>query len=98
MRFALIGAGAIGIKGLVDREIAGRPEQDRVPVRLRLTDRLRGDLRIGARPIFHDHRLAEPLGHFWRDQPRQDVDAAAGRKSDDDAHRPARKRLGARRA
>ena len=38
-------------------------------------------------------RLPEPLRHFRRNQPRQNVDAAARRESDDDANRPVGKSL-----
>ena len=62
-----VGAGTVRIERLVDREVAGRAKQDRVPVGLGLPDRLRGDLGIGAGPVLHDHRLAEPLGHLRSD-------------------------------
>ena len=59
-------------------------------VRLRLRDALGRDQPVRARTIFHDHRLAEPLRHLRRHQPRQDVDPAAGRKPDHDPDRPRR--------
>ena len=48
-----------------------------------------GDIHCGARPIFDDERLAEPVRQPLRDQPRQNVGGAGRRKADQQANRPA---------
>ena len=61
--------------------------QDRVAIRGGLRDRVGSDHRIAARPVFHDHRLAQGLTQFVGDQPRQDVGVSSGRKRRDEADR-----------
>ena len=82
-----------GVQHRIDREVAGGAEQDGVAVGIGLRDALGRDQAVGARAVLDDHGLAEPLRHLRRHQPRQDVDAAARRKSDDDPDRPGGKRL-----
>ncbi len=73
----------------IDR-IGDGGEKQRVSVRLRIHDGLGAEVAAGSRPIFDDEILAEPLGQPLPDQARGDVDPAAGRKADDDVHRPCR--------
>src|SRR6516164_1064445 len=56
----------------------------------RTHDRLGADVARSARPVLDDEWLAEALGQPLTDQAREDVGRAAGRKADDDAHRPRR--------
>ena len=65
-------------------------QQKRVAVRRRSHDRLGADIAAGARPVLDDEWLPEPLRQPLTDQARDDVGRAAGRKADDDAHRPRR--------
>ncbi len=67
-----------------------RDQEQRIAVRRRAHDRLGGDIAAGARPVFDDELLAEPLRQPLADQARDDVGRAAGGKADDDAHRPRR--------
>src|SRR5215472_4566327 len=65
-------------------------EEERIAIRGRTHDRLRGDITAGARPVLDDELLAEPLREPLADQASDDVGAAAGGKADDDADRPRR--------
>src|SRR5262249_48887510 len=77
------------IERRVDR--VGRMDQEeRIAIRGRTHDRLRGDITAGARPVLDDELLAEPLREPLADQASDDVGAAASGKAGDDAHRPAR--------
>ena len=76
-----------------DRVRAGRVEQQRVAVRRRLRDELRADAAAGAGAVLDDERLAELRAHAVGENPRDAVDAAAGRERNDDAHRLDRIRL-----
>ena len=69
----------------------------RVAVRRRAHDLHGGERRRGARPVLDDERLAELLLELLRDQPRQQVGAAAGGERHHDGHRPRRILLGMRR-
>jgi hypothetical protein len=42
----------------------------------------------GARPVFNDELLAEPLRQPLPDQAREDVGRVAGDETDDQSHRP----------
>jgi len=64
--------------------------EERIAIRCRTHDRLRGDITAGARPVLDDELLAEPLREPLADQACDDVGAAAGGKADDDADRPRR--------
>ncbi len=57
---------------------AGR--EQRVAVGRRAHDRFGADIAAGARPVFDDDRLPQPLLQLGADQPHQDVaDAAPAR-------------------
>ncbi len=78
---------------VVERRVDGARRADheeRVAVGGRAHDRLGCDIGGGARPVFDDERLAEPLLQPLSDQARADVAGAAGSETDDDAHRPRR--------
>ena len=62
----------------------------RVTVRGRSHDDLGADIAAGAGPVFDDELLAEPLRQRLSNEARDDVGCIAGRKADDDAHRPRR--------
>ena len=70
---------------LIDGDLAGRRDQQRVTVGGRTGDRLRRDHRRSTRLVFDEHRLAERRLHRVGEQPGDDVDAAAGRIADDEA-------------
>ena len=78
-----------GIKRRVDRVRHGGKQQ-RVSVSRRIDHSFGCDIAVGARPVFGDEGLPEPLGEPLTHQARRDVDPAAGRKSGNDAHRPGR--------
>src|SRR5215472_14779309 len=63
-------------------------EEERIAIRYRTHDGLRGDIGAGARPVLDNELLAEPLREPLADQASDDVGAPAGGKADDDAHRP----------
>ena len=83
----------IVIDVLVKRRVDGVrriDKEQRVAVRRRAHDRFGRDIGAGARPVLDDELLTEPLREPLPDQPRRDIDPAAGRKSNEDAHRPSR--------
>src|SRR5262245_15338587 len=69
-------------------------QEQRIAVGRRTYDRLGADIAAGTRPALDDELLAEPLREPLADQASDDVGAAAGRKADDDAHRPGRIEIG----
>ena len=75
---------------LIDREMPDRGGADRVAVRRALGHRVDAHVAGGAGPVLDHERLAKLLGERLRDEPRKDIDRAAGRKADDDAHRAVR--------
>src|SRR5215831_21096254 len=77
------------IDGRVDRQ----PDTDQkqgVTVRRRSHDLKRADVSATARPILNDERLSKPLREQLTEQSRVDIVRAAGRKGNNDAHRPGR--------
>ena len=67
---------------------AARAEHEqRMTVRGRLHERLRGDVAAGARPVIDDELLAKSLRQPLPDQACDDVRRATGRNADDDPHR-----------
>ena len=90
---------AIGVErhGLVDHLVlhrdAGRGDQERVAVRLRLGDGGSADIAVGAGAVVDDERLPELFRQFAADAPRQEIDAAAGLERRDERHRLGRPRL-----
>ena len=86
-------ANEIEVELVVERRVDGvrRSDQEqRVAVRRRVHDHLGPDIAAGARPIFDDELLAEPLRQPLAHQARDDVGRAAGGIADDDVHRPRR--------
>ena len=78
---------------LVERRVhrIGRGDQQkRVAVGWRAHDRLGGDIGGGAGAVLDDELLAQTLRQPWRREASEDVGGAAGRKTNDDAHRPRR--------
>src|SRR5262249_13251735 len=63
---------------------------ERVAVRWRTHNGLRGDVAAGARPIFDDKLLAKSLREPLTDQACDDVVSASGGSTDDQTHRPRR--------
>ncbi len=72
---------------MIDRDLARRGHQQGVTVGRRLRDRVGGDHRAGAGAVLDDDRLSERRFHRLAQQPRHDVDAAAGGIADKDADR-----------
>jgi len=70
---------------MIDRDLARCGHQQGVTVGRRFRDGARGDHRTGARPVLDEDRLSERRSHRLTQQPRHDVDAAAGRIADKDA-------------
>src|SRR5260221_4875729 len=62
----------------------------RVTVRRSPDDRFEPDVAAGSRPVLDDERATELLGEPLGNQARVDVVRAAGRKTDNEAHRPGR--------
>ena len=83
----------VEVEPLVERAVdgvGGGADQDGVAVGRRVDDAFGRDVAAGARLVL-DHELrAEPLGEPLADQARQHVGRPAGRKSDDELHRPGR--------
>src|SRR5215831_15459532 len=73
----------------VDR-LCRTDHEQRMAVRRCAHDGFCGDVGTGPRPVLDKELLAESLRKPLRYQARDDVGRAAGRISDDDAHRPRR--------
>jgi hypothetical protein len=73
--------------------MAGGDQDQRVAVGRRMGGELGGDRATGARPIVDDYLLSPSLRHRLAEQPRNQIDRAAGRKRHDQSHRPVRKAL-----
>src|SRR5215467_1368372 len=73
----------------VDRR-RGIDQEEGVAVRGRAYDRFRGDGVIRARDVFDDEWLTKPLGKPSPQHTRENIRRTAGRRTDDDAHRPRR--------
>ena len=83
----------IELQIVVERGAGGVGHADgeqRVAVGRGAHDRLGADVAARAGTVLDHERLAELLRERLRDDPHKDVDRAAGRKADDDAHRPVR--------
>lgn len=61
----------------VEREIGGACDEQGVAVGRRFRGEFRADQRPGAGAILDDDRLAECLRHFFRDDARDQIEAAA---------------------
>src|SRR5262245_9781543 len=86
-------ADQIEIELLVECSVDGvhrSGHKERIPVRGRVYDRLRGDIASRARPILDDKLLTETLRQPLSYQACHDVGGTTGGKSDDDAHWPRR--------
>ena len=92
---------------LVERgadSVVGRHKQQRVAVRRRGDGGGRGDVAAGAGAVFDHELLAETVRQPLAHDPRHDIDRAAGRKTDQPAHRAVRiiggcaRRCGSRKA
>jgi hypothetical protein len=77
------------VKRCIDRVRNGEHDE-RVAVRRRADGDFGGDIAGGAGPVLDDEWLSEPLGQPLADEAREDVVCAAGWKSVNQAHRPAR--------
>ena len=78
----------LGIKRGRDRKRSGRPEQQRVAVRLGARRGLGTERGARAGPVLDDHLLSEPAGQLVRDQASHRVDRAARRKRHDHLDQP----------
>ena len=67
-------------------ERGGRRHQQNMVV-LGAGERADGDDAVAAGTVLHHHRLAPFRRQLVRDQPRADIDAAAGAKRQDELHR-----------
>jgi hypothetical protein len=63
---------------------------ERVTVRRRPHDRFKSNIAAGARAVLDDERATEVLGEPLGNQAGVDVVRAAGRKTDNETHRPGR--------
>ena len=70
----------IGVEARIDRNRAGVAEQQRVAVGLGLGDRAGAKIAAGAGAVVHHDGVLKRDGKFFRDDPRQRIDAAARRK------------------
>src|SRR6516162_2217907 len=86
-------ADEIEIELVVERRVEhvgqGGHEQ-RVAVRRSMHDGFGRDVAACPGPVVDDERLAESIRQLLTQQPRDDVGRAAGRKTDENAHRPRR--------
>ena len=85
--------GQLAVEVRVDRESGVGGHEDGVPVGRALGDGIRGDDGVRAGLVLHDDGLAPGRLQLVGELARHDVDAAAGRVGDDDAHRLRRPRL-----
>jgi hypothetical protein len=74
------------IEARIDRP-ARRDHIERVAIRRRSYAELESERAARARTIVDDHLLTERFGKFLADDPRHEIGAAAGRRSDDHANR-----------
>ena len=77
------------VERCIDRVRHGEHDK-RVAVRRRAHGHFGADVGGGAGPVLDDEWLSEPLGQPLADEAREDVVCATGRKSGNQAHRPAR--------
>src|SRR5262249_56250424 len=80
------GGGKVGGKGRVERERAGRSEQERVAVRLRLGHEIAAGIATAAGAVLDDDLLAESLRELLCQNSRHYVDRSARRIGVDDAN------------
>ena len=78
--------GKLAVEGLVDGERAGRGEQERVAVRLRLGDEIAARIAAAARAVLDDDLLSEIVGELLRQNSRHHVHRSARRIWIDDAN------------
>jgi hypothetical protein len=76
---------------------AGRAKHQRRAVGGAFGERFRGDQAGIAGPVLDQHGLADVLGHFLRDDAREDVVRAPGREADQQVQRLRGQRLRERR-
>ena len=74
----------------VDAQIAGRADENRMAIGRGFRDELGGDDAVRTCAIIDHHLLAEALRELRRQQPRDQIDSAARRKTNDNAYRLAR--------
>lgn len=80
-------AGALGVEHVGDGHGAGRGDADGVAIGLRLRQAVRHDVAARARQVLDHDRLAQALRQRLGQQARQRVGGAAGRETDQQAHR-----------
>ena len=76
-------------RGLEQRHVGRQgigSQHQRVTIGRAVDQRLGRDVGAGARPVVHDHRLAERGLQVLSDRARDDVHRAAGAVTDDDAN------------
>ena len=83
----------VAVQARRESEVGGGAEEQRVAIRLGLRHRLGADDRAAARPVLHDHRLAEQRAERLGERPRREVEAAARWLRHDHAQWLGRKRL-----
>ena len=74
-----------------DAEVAHRPHEDRVAIGFGARHRLHADHASGAGLVLDHDGLPEISRHLGRDDPRDRVDGAARRKTENDMQRTGRK-------
>ncbi len=84
----------VDLRGVGHAEDPERDLRDRVAVRRRGLQHLRGQRTSGSRLVVDDDRLAQHLGCILGEHPHGDVGGAARRKSDDQFDRACWKALG----
>ena len=78
--------GELPVDRWTNGERGHRSQKQRVAVRRRFRDGARGDQRAGADPVVDDDRALELVLQLGRQQPHQDVGAAAGRERADESN------------
>jgi hypothetical protein len=75
------------IDGRADRNGARARKDRRIAVRRALRHEIGADDAVRACAVLHDHLMAEELGQLRRNEARNEVDRAARRERDHEAHR-----------
>jgi hypothetical protein len=80
----------VGAQVRIYRSHPGRREVERVPVRFRLGYEFGPQRAICARPILHDHDLAERFAQIVGEEPRHEIRRSTGREADNEPNRTGR--------
>jgi hypothetical protein len=74
----------LGVKQHIGRERCRLRREQGVPVGCGHSDRLGAEISAGAEPVFHHERLAPHPGEALCNHACRNIEAAAGRRRDDD--------------